>query len=64
MAYLQEKLGIGIGETTPDNLFTLQIAECLAGCSAAPMMQVNHEYHENLTREKIDKLIDEWRRNG
>lgn len=64
LAYLQEKLGIGIGETTPDNLFTLQVAECLAGCSSAPMMQVNHEYHENLTRKKIDKLIEEWRSNG
>ena len=64
LRYLEEKLEIKVGETTPDNLFTLQIAECLAGCSAAPMMQVNHEYHENLTREKIDALIDGWRKEG
>lgn len=64
LRYLEEKLEIKVGETTPDNLFTLQIAECLAGCSAAPMMQVNHQYHENLTREKIDALIDGWRKEG
>lgn len=59
--YIEEKLGIKVGETTEDGLFTLQIAECLAGCSSAPMMQVNHEYHENLTREKVDELIAKWR---
>ena len=62
--YLEEKLQIRLGETTPDNLFTLQSAECLAGCSAAPMMQVNHAYYENLTRKKIDELIETWRREG
>lgn len=64
LRYLEEKLGISVGETTDDNLFTLEIAECLAGCSAAPMMQVNHEYHENLTKEKIDALIEQWRAQG
>ncbi len=64
IGYLEKKLDIKVGETTPDNLFTLATAECLAGCSAAPMMQVNHEYHENLTRQKVDALIDEWRRKG
>jgi len=62
--YLQEKLEIKMGETTEDGLFTLQISECLAGCSAAPMMMVNHTYHENLTRAKIDSLIDKWRTEG
>lgn len=62
--YLEEKLEIKPGETTEDGLFTLTTAECLAGCSAAPMMQVNHEYHENLTREKIDTLIEKWRAEG
>ncbi len=64
LRYLEEKLGIKVGETTQDNLFTLQIAECLAGCSSAPMMQVNHDYHENLTRAKVDALIEGWRKDG
>jgi NADH-quinone oxidoreductase subunit E len=51
-------LGIGLGETTPDGLFTLETAECLASCSTAPAMQVNDwEYHEELTPEKIEKII-------
>ena len=57
--YLQEKLGIGMGETTPDKMFTLISVECLGGCSAAPMMQINDTYYEDLTREKIDKILDD-----
>ena len=57
--YLEKKLGIKRGETTEDNLFTLGIAECLAGCSAGPMMQVNDRYYENLTQAKVDKLLEE-----
>jgi len=64
LCYLEEKLRIKRGETTKDGLFTLITAECLAGCSAAPMMQVNDQYYENLTREKINTLIEEWRRVG
>jgi NADH-quinone oxidoreductase subunit E len=59
--YLQKKLGIGMGETTPDNIFTLISVECLGGCSAAPMMQVNQTYYEDLTREKIDKILADLR---
>jgi NADH-quinone oxidoreductase subunit E len=59
--YVTEKLGIGAGETTPDGLFTLQPMECLAGCGIAPMLLVDGEYHGNLTREKIDALIDALR---
>jgi NADH-quinone oxidoreductase E subunit len=57
LIYMQEKLGINMGETTPDKLFTLISVECLGGCSAAPMMQVNDKYYEDLTREKIDKIL-------
>ncbi|MEE9443705.1 MAG: NAD(P)H-dependent oxidoreductase subunit E [candidate division Zixibacteria bacterium] len=57
LEYLQEKLGIGMGETTPDNMFTLISVECLGGCSAAPMMQVWDTYYEDLTRGKIDKIL-------
>ncbi len=57
--YLEEKLGVHAGETTPDGLFTIQEAECLGACGSAPMLQVtNGEYVHNLTREKIDRLVD------
>jgi NADH-quinone oxidoreductase subunit E len=57
VAYLEEKLGIRVGETTPDRKFTLSEVECLASCGTAPVMQVNEEYVENLTREKIDEIV-------
>jgi NADH-quinone oxidoreductase E subunit len=59
--YLQDKLGIRLGETTPDKLFTLISVECLGGCAAAPMMQINDTYYEDLTREKIDKILEDLR---
>lgn len=59
--YLKEKLGIDIGETTPDNMFTIKTVECLASCGTAPVMQVNDDYHENLTKEKVDELIEQFR---
>lgn len=57
--YLEEKLDIKKGETTPDNLFTIITVECLASCATAPMMQINHDYYENLTREKVDRILEE-----
>jgi len=59
--YLEQKLGIKRGETTPDNLFTLVTVECLGSCATAPMMQINQDYYENLTREKVDHILDELR---
>jgi NADH-quinone oxidoreductase subunit E len=59
--YLEEKLGIKKGETTSDGLFTLISVECLGACSAAPMMQINDKYYENLTGEKVDRILDELR---
>jgi len=59
VAYLEEKLGIKKGETTPDNLFTLITVECLGSCATAPMMQINQDYYENLTREKVDRILEE-----
>lgn len=56
--YLEQKLGIKKGETTPDNLFTLITVECLGSCSTAPMMQINHDYYENLTRARVDEIIE------
>jgi len=56
--HVSKKLGIKPGETTPDGRFTLSKAECLGSCGTAPVMQVNDDYHEELTEEKIDALLD------
>ncbi len=56
---ISDKLGIGVGETTSDGKFTLQEVECLGYCDLAPCLQVNFDYHEKITRESVDKLIDE-----
>ncbi len=62
--YLEQKLGIKKGETTKDNLFTLISVECLGSCATAPMMQINNDYYENLTREKVDKILADLRAKG
>jgi NADH-quinone oxidoreductase subunit E len=59
--HIKQKLGINEGETTPDGLFTLKPAECLGACGYAPMMQLGKTFREHLTKEKVDKLIDELR---
>ncbi|TDI68837.1 MAG: NAD(P)H-dependent oxidoreductase subunit E [Bacteroidetes bacterium] len=60
--YLESKLGIQVGETTDDGLFTLQEAECLGACGSAPMLQVtNGRYVLDLTTEKVDALLDALR---
>jgi NADH-quinone oxidoreductase E subunit len=58
---LREKLGITEGETTRDGLFTLSSVECLGACGSAPVMQVNEDYFENLTLEKLDALIEDFK---
>jgi NADH-quinone oxidoreductase E subunit len=55
---VEERLGIGLGETTADGRFSLDEVECLASCGTAPMMQINEDYHENLTPESTIQLID------
>jgi NADH-quinone oxidoreductase E subunit len=57
-AMICEKLGIKKGETTPDDKFTMIEVECLGSCGTAPMMQINYDYHENLTKSKINQIID------
>jgi NADH-quinone oxidoreductase E subunit len=57
--HINRKLGIGVGETTPDGQFTLLEVECLGSCDTAPMMQVNDRYYENLTEEGIDRILEE-----
>jgi NADH-quinone oxidoreductase subunit E len=60
VAYVEKKLGIKLGESTPDGrIFLKREEECLAACTGAPMMMVDHVFHENLTPEKIDKVLDE-----
>jgi NADH-quinone oxidoreductase subunit E len=57
--HVEKKLGIGLGETTPDGRITLKLEEeCLAACSGGPMMTVNGHYHEQLTPEKVDAILD------
>ncbi len=52
------KLGIKPGETTADGRFTVSMVECLGSCGTAPMFQINFDYHENLTPEKVDHILD------
>jgi len=56
-----KKLGIGHKQTTPDGLFSLEEVECLGACCGAPAMQVNYDFYEDLTAEKVDRLIDSLR---
>ena len=58
LAHLQQKLGIGVGETTADGRFTLKTVECLASCGTAPAMQVNRTYHEQLDAAKLDRILE------
>ena len=62
--YIQEKLGIKPGETTTDGLFTLKTVECLGACGYAPMMQLGKHYREHLTKEKVDAIVEECRKNA
>jgi len=59
--YIEKKLNIKVGETTKDGMFTLKVAECLGSCGTAPMLQCGASYHENLTFEKVDSLIEKYK---
>lgn len=58
VAHLQQRLGIQVGETTPDGRYTLKTVECLASCGTAPAMQVNRTYHEQLDETKLDAILE------
>ena len=62
--YIFEKLGIKPGETTTDGMFSLKTVECLGACGYAPMMQLGKNFREHLTKEKVDAIIDECRKNA
>ena len=58
--HVEKKLGIKLGESTPDGrIYLKREEECLAACCGAPMMMVDHKYHENLTKAQVDSLLDE-----
>jgi NADH-quinone oxidoreductase subunit E len=60
LAHFENRLGIKAGETTADGKFTIKTVECLAACGNAPVIQVGTEYHENLTTQKADDLLEKW----
>jgi len=61
--HIEKKLQIKVGETTSDGKFTLKTVECLGSCGTAPMLQIGEKYHENLTIEKVDSLLDQWKQS-
>jgi NADH-quinone oxidoreductase subunit E len=62
--HCEKKLGIRHKGVTPDGLFSFEHVECIGACSWAPAMQVNYDFHENLTPEKVDKVLGEYRRKA
>ena len=56
--HMENRLGISLGETTPDGRITLKEAECLAACAGAPMFYIGATFYENLTTQKIDNILD------
>lgn len=59
--HCKKRLGIGHKQTTSDGVFSLEEVECIGACSWAPAVQVNYDFHENLTHEAMDALLDEYR---
>jgi NADH-quinone oxidoreductase subunit E len=64
LQHCAKKLGVGHKGTTADGLFTLEEVECIGACSWAPAAQVNYDFHENLTSEKMDQVLDECRKKA
>ena len=62
--HCKKKLGVGHKGTTPDGLFSLEEVECIGACSWAPAIQVNYDFHENLTTAKMDQLLDQYKKKG
>jgi len=62
LEHCKKRLGIGHKGTTPDGLFSLEEVECIGACSWAAAAQVNYDFHENLTPEKMDQILDEYKR--
>src|SRR3954465_2740911 len=62
--HCKQKLGIGHKQTTPDGVFSLEEVECIGACSWAPAVQVNYDFHENLTPAAMDQVLDSYRAKG
>ena len=62
--HCNKRLGLGHKGTTADGVFTLEEVECIGACSWAPAIQVNYDFHENLTTEKVDQILDEYARKS
>ena len=62
--HCKHQLGVGHKGTTADGLFSLEEVECIGACSWAPAAQVNYDFHENLTTEKMDRVLDEYRKKA
>ena len=63
LEHCKKKLGVDHKGTTPDGLFSLEEVECIGACSWAPAVQVNYDFHENLTAAKMDQVLDEYKKN-
>lgn len=64
IGWITTKLGIAPGNSTADGLFTLSVVECLAACGTGPMMQINDDYYERLTEEKVDRILADLKTTG
>jgi NADH-quinone oxidoreductase subunit E len=64
LRHCAKKLGVGNKGTTPDGMFTLEEVECIGACSWAPAVQVNYDFHENLTTEKMDRVLEEYKKKA
>jgi NADH-quinone oxidoreductase subunit E len=64
LEHCEKKLGIGHKGTTADGMFSLEEVECIGACSWAPAAQVNYDFHENLTNDKMDKVLEGYRKKG
>lgn len=62
--HCSKKLGVGNKGTTPDRVFSLEEVECIGACSWAPAVQVNYDFHENLTPQKMDRVLDDYRKKA
>jgi NADH-quinone oxidoreductase subunit E len=61
--HCKKTLGIGHKQTTPDGMFSLEEVECIGACSWAPAVQVNYDFHENLTPEKMDEVLEKYKKS-
>jgi len=62
LEHCEKRLGIGNKGTTPDGMFSLEEVECIGACSWAPAVQVNYDFHENLSAEKMDRILDDYKK--